>query len=109
MPLAHVFARFVEVLCITAGAPAGHTADTTTLMRDIAGFKPTFILSVPRVFEKVYNSAEQKAAAGGREKFFHWAAGVAQSYSEALDHRSEEHTSESSHVAISYAVFCLKT
>ncbi|HLS24270.1 MAG TPA: long-chain fatty acid--CoA ligase [Beutenbergiaceae bacterium] len=86
MPLAHVFARFVEVLCITAGAPAGHTADTTTLMRDIAGFKPTFILSVPRVFEKVYNSAEQKAAAGGREKFFHWAAGVAQSYSEALDH-----------------------
>lgn len=85
MPLAHVFARFVEVLCIAAGAPAGHTADTTTLMRDIAGFKPTFILSVPRVFEKVYNSSEQKAAAGGKDKIFRWAAGVAQSYSEAMD------------------------
>ncbi|MGC0142441.1 MULTISPECIES: AMP-dependent synthetase/ligase [unclassified Pseudactinotalea] len=85
MPLAHVFARFVEVLCIAAGAPAGHTADTTQLMRDIAGFRPTFILSVPRVFEKVYNASEQKAAAGGKEKIFRWAAGAAQAYSEALD------------------------
>ena len=85
MPLAHVFARFVEVLVLAAGAPAGHTADTTTLMRDIAGFKPTFILSVPRVFEKVYNASEQKAAAGGKDKIFRWAAGVAEEYSKAMD------------------------
>lgn len=85
MPLAHVFGRFVEVLCIAAGAPAGHTKDTTTLMRDIAGFKPTFILSVPRVFEKVYNASEQKAAAGGKEKIFRWAARVAEEYSKAMD------------------------
>ena len=85
MPLAHVFGRFVQVLCVAAGAPAGHTADTTTLMRDIAGFKPTFILSVPRVFEKVYNASEQKAAAGGKEKIFRWAARVAEEYSKAMD------------------------
>lgn len=85
MPLAHVFARFVEVLCITAGAPAGHTADTANLMRDIGTFRPTFILSVPRVFEKVFNASEQKAAAGGKQKIFGWAAATAQEYSQALE------------------------
>lgn len=85
MPLAHVFARFVEVLCVTAGVPQGHTPDTKTLMADIATFRPTFILSVPRVFEKVYNSSEAKAAAGGKIKIFHWAARVAQAYSRSLD------------------------
>jgi long-subunit acyl-CoA synthetase (AMP-forming) len=64
MPLAHVFARFVEVLCIPGGAVLGHTSDTKNLVADLGSFKPTFILSVPRVFEKVYNSAEQKAASG---------------------------------------------
>ncbi|WP_163544274.1 AMP-dependent synthetase/ligase [Occultella kanbiaonis] len=85
MPLAHVFARFVEVLCVTAGVPQGHTPDTKTLMADIATFRPTFILSVPRVFEKVYNSSEQKAAAGGKVKIFRWAAKVSGDYSRSLD------------------------
>ncbi|MPV49444.1 AMP-binding protein [Pseudactinotalea sp. HY160] len=85
MPLAHVFARFVEVLCIAAGRPVGHTPDTATLMADVATFKPTFILSVPRVFEKVYNASEAKAAAGGKVKIFRWAAQVAGDYSRALD------------------------
>jgi long-chain acyl-CoA synthetase len=85
MPLAHVFARFVEVLCMPAGAVLGHTPDTKTLLADLATFKPTFILSVPRVFEKVYNSAEQKAAAGGKLKIFQWAARTAIAYSRALD------------------------
>ncbi|GAB2983058.1 MAG TPA: long-chain fatty acid--CoA ligase [Actinotalea caeni] len=85
MPLAHVFARFVEVLCIAAGVPQGHTPDTKTLMADIATFRPTFILSVPRVFEKVYNSSEAKAAAGGKVKIFHWAARAAIEYSRSLD------------------------
>lgn len=88
MPLAHVFARFVEVLCIAAGVPQGHTPDARTLMADIATFRPTFILSVPRVFEKVYNGSEAKAAAGGKEKIFRWAAKAAQDYSRALDEPS---------------------
>ena len=66
MPLAHVFARFIEVLCIPAGAVLGHTPDAKHLLDDLGAFQPTFILAVPRVFEKVYNSAEQKAEAGGK-------------------------------------------
>ncbi|ACQ80157.1 AMP-dependent synthetase and ligase [Beutenbergia cavernae DSM 12333] len=85
MPLAHVFARFVEVLVVAAGVPLGHTPDTTTLVADLGTFRPTFILSVPRVFEKVYNSAEAKAAAGGKEKIFAWAARTAIAYSRSLD------------------------
>jgi len=88
MPLAHVFARFVEVLVIAGGRPMGFTADTATLMDDVATFKPTFILSVPRVFEKVYNSSEAKAAAGGKVKIFRWAAAVSTQYSRALDEPS---------------------
>lgn len=85
MPLAHVFARFIEVLCIPAGAVLGHTPDTKTLLADLASFKPTFILSVPRVFEKVYNGAEQKAAAGGKAAIFQRAVKTAIVYSRALD------------------------
>ena len=65
MPLAHVFARFIEVLVHRRAARSSGTApDTVTLIEDLGTFRPTFILAVPRVFEKVYNSAEQKAAAG---------------------------------------------
>jgi long-chain acyl-CoA synthetase len=85
MPLAHVFARFVEVLVVAAGAVMGHTPDTKDLLPDLSTFKPTFILSVPRVFEKVYNSSEQKAAAGGKSAIFHRAVDTAIAYSRALD------------------------
>ncbi|UFU04827.1 AMP-dependent synthetase/ligase [Ruania halotolerans] len=85
MPLAHVFARFVSVLTICAGVPIGHVGDPTTLLQHIGTFRPTFILSVPRVFEKVYNSSEQKAAAAGKVKIFRWAAGVSTAYSKSLD------------------------
>jgi long-chain acyl-CoA synthetase len=85
MPLAHVFARFVEVLVVAAGAVIGHTPDTKDLLTDLGTFRPTFILSVPRVFEKVYNSSEQKAAAGGKGAIFHRAADAAIAYSRALD------------------------
>ncbi|QGQ19127.1 AMP-binding protein [Cellulomonas sp. JZ18] len=85
MPLAHVFARFVHVLTIPAGAVLGHWPDTKTLVEGIGTFRPTFILSVPRVFEKVYNSAEQKAAAGGKGAIFQRAAKTAIVYSRALD------------------------
>lgn len=76
MPLAHVFARFIEILCVTSGAVMGHTPDTRNLLPDLDSFKPTFLLAVPRVFEKVYNSSEQKAGSGFKLKMFRWAAKV---------------------------------
>ena len=85
MPLAHVFARFIEVLCIPSGAVLGHTPDTRNLLADLGSFHPTFILSVPRVFEKVYNSSEQKAGHGVRLRLFRWAAKVSITYSRALE------------------------
>lgn len=85
IPLAHVFARFIEVLAVAGGVVLGHTPDTKDLLRDLGAFKPTFILAVPRVFEKVYNSAEQTAAAGGKVKIFHWATATSIAWSRALD------------------------
>ncbi|WP_456846614.1 AMP-dependent synthetase/ligase [Cellulomonas sp. P5_C6] len=85
MPLAHVFARFIEVLCVPSGAVLGHTPDARHLLEDLAAFQPTFLLAVPRVFEKVYNSAEQKAGSGTTLKVFRWAAKAAEDYSRALD------------------------
>lgn len=85
MPLAHVFARFIQVLCVPSGAVLGHTPDAKNLLGDLAAFQPTFILAVPRVFEKVYNSAEQKAGSGTKLTLFRWAAKAAEDYSRALD------------------------
>ncbi len=85
LPLAHVFARFIEVLAVTSGVRMGHSSDLKTLMDDFASFRPTFILAVPRVFEKVYNSAESRAEAGGKGKIFAGAAATAIAWSEALD------------------------
>jgi long-chain acyl-CoA synthetase len=85
MPLAHVFARFVNVLVVPADAVIGYTPDTRTLMADMGTFAPTFLLSVPRVFEKVYNASEQKATIGGKGAIFQRAAKTAIVYSRALD------------------------
>ncbi len=85
LPLAHVFARFIEVLAISSGTVLGHSPDLKSLVADLGVFKPTYILAVPRVFEKVYNGAEQKAAAGGKLKIFHWAAATAIAWSRGLD------------------------
>jgi long-chain acyl-CoA synthetase len=85
LPLAHVFARVIQVGVIMARGKLGHTSDVKSLLADLASFQPTFILSVPRVFEKVYNSAEQKAEAAGKGKVFRAAADTAVAYSEALD------------------------
>ncbi|ONI78637.1 long-chain fatty acid--CoA ligase [Actinosynnema sp. ALI-1.44] len=83
LPLAHVFGRMVEVGTIMARTRLGHTADIKKVTEDLATFKPTFILSVPYVLEKVYNGARQKAHAGGKGKIFDAAAAVAIAYSEA--------------------------
>lgn len=83
--LAHVFARFISVLAIHGGVKVGHQPDTKLLLPALGSFKPTFLLAVPRVFEKVYNSSEQKAEAGGKGKIFRAAAAVAVEHSKALD------------------------
>lgn len=85
IPLAHIFARFIAVLAVTGGVKVGHQPDTSQLLPALQSFKPTFLLAVPRVFEKVYNSAEQKAEAGGKGKIFRAAAKVAVEHSRALD------------------------
>jgi len=63
----------------------GHSSDIRTLLDDFASFQPTFILAVPRVFEKIYNSSEQKATAEGKGKIFHAAAEAAIAWSKAQD------------------------
>jgi long-chain acyl-CoA synthetase len=85
IPLAHVFGRLIQVGAVHAGVVLGHTPDAAALLDDLASFRPTFILSVPRVFEKVYNGAQAKATAEGKGRIFSRAAGVAVAYSEGLD------------------------
>lgn len=85
LPLAHVFARFIQVMCVSSGAVMGHCPDTKNLLPDLAIFKPTFLLAVPRVFEKIYNSSERTAGTGAKLKIFRWAAKVAIHMSRGLD------------------------
>jgi len=85
LPLAHVFARVIEIGCLEAGIILGHCEDMGQLLPELASFQPTFVLAVPRVFEKVYNGAEGKAMADGRGKIFARAAATAVAYSESLD------------------------
>ncbi|GAA1792775.1 long-chain fatty acid--CoA ligase [Planosporangium flavigriseum] len=85
LPLAHSFARIIQAGCVLARARMGHTADVKNLVADLQSFQPTFILSVPRVFEKVYNTAAQKAQADGKGSIFARAERVAIAYSESLD------------------------
>ncbi|WP_194763454.1 AMP-dependent synthetase/ligase [Microbacterium sp. UFMG61] len=82
---AHVFARFISILNVHAGVRTGHQPDTRQLLPALGSFKPTFLLAVPRVFEKVYNSAEQKAEAGGKGKIFRAAADVAIQHSKLIE------------------------
>lgn len=82
LPLAHVFARLIQYVAIAAGRRLGHTS-MTTLVEDLGTYQPSFLLAVPRVFEKVYNASEQRAAADGKARVFAAAADVAVAYSEA--------------------------
>ena len=83
LPLAHVFARFIEVIAVHSGVKVGHQPDAKNVAPAMASFHPNFLLAVPRVFEKVYNSAEQKAAAGGKAKIFQSAVETAIAWSKA--------------------------
>jgi long-chain acyl-CoA synthetase len=85
IPLAHVLARVIEVGSVKTRTVIGHTPDVKNLLDDLAEFKPTFVLAVPRVFEKVFNSAKAKAEADGKGKIFDIAAQVAIDWSRAQD------------------------
>jgi long-chain acyl-CoA synthetase len=85
IPLAHVLARVLQVGAIKNRTVIGHTPDVSNLVADLGEFKPTFVLAVPRVFEKVFNSAKAKAEGDGKGKIFDKAAQVAIDWSRAQD------------------------
>jgi long-chain acyl-CoA synthetase len=85
IPLAHVLARVLQVGAVKTRTVIGHTPDVSNLVQDLGEFKPTFVLAVPRVFEKVYNSAKAKAETDGKGKIFDRAAQVAIEWSRAQD------------------------
>ncbi|MEU6095072.1 AMP-dependent synthetase/ligase [Streptomyces sp. NPDC047079] len=85
LPLAHVLGRVVEVGAMMAPVKLGHVSDVKDVTDELASFRPTFLLGVPRVFEKVYNSARAQARASGKGKIFDQAVDTAIEYSKALE------------------------
>ena len=85
LPLAHVFARFLQVFQISGNGVIAHVSNIKNLLPDLASFRPSYLLVVPRVLEKIYNSADAKASKGAKKRVFRWAAHVAIEYSRALD------------------------
>ena len=85
LPLAHVYARVVQVGCVRRGTPLGHTSDTPDLTATLRSFRPTFVLAVPRFFERFFDTAAQQARESGRARVFDAAAGAAVAYSRSLD------------------------
>lgn len=84
LPLAHVFGRMVQIGAVHAGARLGHTASVRSLIADLGAFRPTFLLAVPYVFEKIHGAARAKTT-GLRRRIFDAAAATAVAYSRALD------------------------
>ncbi|WP_405986348.1 AMP-dependent synthetase/ligase [Streptomyces sp. NBC_00872] len=84
LPAAHVFGRLVEVAAVMAPIKLGCVPDIKNLTEELAAFRPTLILGVPRVFEKVYNSARATAQAAGKGRVFDRAAHTAIAYSRSL-------------------------
>jgi long-chain acyl-CoA synthetase len=85
LPLAHSFARIIQVGCLESGTVLGHTPDAKNLVADLGSFQPTFILAVPRVFEKVYSGAELQASASPlKARIFAAAARTAIEWSKSL-------------------------
>jgi long-chain acyl-CoA synthetase len=85
LPIAHVLGRVIQLGAIAQGTTLGHTADIRNLVGELAGFRPSFLLSVPRVFEKVHSTARQRAHSEGRGRIYDLAERIAIEYSQALD------------------------
>jgi len=84
LPLAHIFARLVQVVCVGAGVKIGYSTGIANLTEEFAMFRPTWVFSVPRVFEKIYNAAKLKASEEGKGRIFDMAAAAAIAYSEGV-------------------------
>ena len=92
LPLAHCFARFIQYASIASDdGVVGYLPDTKTLLPDLRSFEPTYLLGVPRVFEKVYNAASHKAGAGWKGRLFVKAAEGARAWSRK-EQAGEQHT-----------------
>jgi long-chain acyl-CoA synthetase len=85
LPLAHVFGKVIQCGALYARTVVGHTPDVKQLLPDLASFRPTFILSAPRVFEKVFNGARQRAHDSGKGRVFDLATDTAIAWSRARD------------------------
>ena len=85
LPLAHILARVIQAGALHARVRLGHLPDMKDVPAGLQSFRPTLVLSVPRVFEKIYNTAQRKAAHGVKRRIFHAADRVAGAYSRALD------------------------
>ena len=85
LPLAHVFGRIIQIAMVEAGLKLAFAPDIKNLVTDLQSFKPNFLLAVPRVFEKVFNGAQQKSANEGKEKIFNAAAETAIAFSRAIE------------------------
>ena len=83
LPLAHAFARYMVLYCFAGDVELGLSNNLKTILSDFGEFKPSFILAVPRIFEKVYNAASQKAGAGMKGRIFAKAAATAREWSHA--------------------------
>jgi len=105
LPLAHVFARIIQVGAVKSRTRMAHSGDATTLLDDLQAVRPTFILAVPRVFEKVFNTASQRAAADGRGAIFDRAAETAIAYSRGLDRGKPSLAVRAQHAVFSRLVY----
>ncbi|AYV29224.1 long-chain fatty acid--CoA ligase [Streptomyces sp. CJ_13] len=87
LPMSHVFGRMVAVACLRARVRLGHAPSISTedLLADLAGFRPTFLLAIPYVLEKVYNTARATAEKMGRASSFDRAARIARRYGETVE------------------------
>jgi long-chain acyl-CoA synthetase len=105
LPLAHVFARIIQIGCVKAQVRLGHSADIKHLLDDLAVFKPTFILAVPRVFEKIFNTASQRAVADGKGRIFNRAAEVAIAWSRGQETGKRSVLVKAQHAAFDRLVY----
>ena len=106
LPLAHVLGRFIQVtvVCSEHGV-LGHSPDVRNLVTDLATLRPTFVVAVPRVFEKIYNAADARAH-GAKQKIFRMAAKTAIAYSRALDtHEGPSRALRAQHAAFDRLVY----
>ncbi len=104
LPLAHVFARIIQIGCVKARVTLSHSSDVKTLTTDLGEVRPTFVLGVPRVFEKVFNTASQTATADGRGALFERAAEVAVAWSRDQDATAGSRRRRPAEIAHSVAV-----